>query len=150
MTPAIHRARKSVGFIWPQTLQKTLLTIWCWLLLDTLKINSHGHQSLWTNFSSYCENFSDFILPVIRKHFLSDPELTEDWKLSLDRVAAHVFSPLVDHTWGCDGRDAEEQEGESWANTWQTPLKVGSDKCNKFKLFVLSSNCASRAVNSEI
>lgn len=149
MTPAIHKARKSVGFIWPQTLQKTLLTIWCWLLLDALKIDSHRHQSLWTNFSSYWENSSDFILPVIRKHFMSDPELPEDWKLSLGRVAAHVFSPLVNHTWGCDGRCWGTGRREL-RNTWQTPLKVGSDKCNKFKLFVLSSNCASKAVNSEI
>ena len=44
---------------------------------------------------------------------MSDPELTEDWKLSLGRVATYVFSPLVNQTWGCDGRGAEEQEGES-------------------------------------
>lgn len=29
----------------------------------------------------------------------------------------------------------------------KAPLKVGSDKCNKFKLFVLRSDFASRAVN---
>lgn len=43
---------------------------------------------------------------------MSDPELTEDWKFPLNCVTAYVFSPLVSHTWGCGGRDAEEEEEE--------------------------------------
>lgn len=81
---------------------------------------------------------------------MSDHELTEDLKFSLNQITTYVFSPLVNHTQGCAGRGALEQQGQSWALVFvptKTPLKVVSDKCNNFKLFVLSSDFASRAVN---